>query len=47
MTSAYDIALMSRELILHHPDVRRFTTIWMDTLRDGEFGLSNTNKLIR
>lgn len=47
VTSAYDIALMSRELILHHPDIRRFTTIWMDTLRDGEFGLSNTNKLIR
>ena len=46
VTSAYDIALMSRELILNHPDVRRFTTIWMDTLRDGEFGLSNTNKLI-
>ena len=47
VTSAYDIALMSRELILHHPDIRRFTTIWMDTLRDGEFSLSNTNKLIR
>jgi len=47
VTSAYDIALMSRELILHHPDIRRFTTIWMDTLRGGEFGLSNTNKLIR
>ena len=47
VTSAYDIALMSRELILNHPDVRRFTTIWMDTLRNGEFGLSNTNKLIR
>ena len=47
MTSAYDIALMSRELILHHPDLRRFTTIWMDTIRGGEFGLSNTNKLIR
>ena len=46
VTSAYDIALMSRELILNHPGVRRFTTIWMDTLRDGEFGLSNTNKLI-
>ena len=45
VTSAYDIALMSRELILNHPDVRRFTTIWMDTLRNGEFGLSNTNKL--
>ena len=47
VTSAYDIALMSRELILRHPDVRRFTTIWMDSLRDGAFGLSNTNKLIR
>ena len=47
VTSAYDIALMSRELILNHPDIRQFTTIWMDTLRDGAFGLSNTNKLIR
>lgn len=47
VTSAWDIALMSRELILHHPDIRRFTTIWMDTIRGGEFGLSNTNKLIR
>ena len=47
VTSAWDIALMSRELILHHPDVRRFTTIWMDTLRGGSFQLSNTNKLIR
>ena len=47
VTSAYDIALMSRELILHHPDIRRFTTIWMDTVRNGEFGLSNTNKLVR
>lgn len=47
ITSAYDIALMSRELILNHPDIRTFTTIWQDTLRDGAFGLSNTNKLIR
>jgi len=47
LTSAYDIALMSRELILNHPDIREFTTIWMDTLRDGAFGLNNTNKLIR
>ena len=46
-TSAYDIALMSRELMLHHPDIKKFTTIWMDTVRDGAFGLSNTNKLIR
>ena len=47
LTSAYDIAIMSRELILNHPDIRAFTTIWQDTLRNGEFGLSNTNKLIR
>lgn len=47
LTSAYDIALMSRELMLHHPDIRKFTTIWMDTVRNGEFGLSNTNKLVR
>lgn len=47
VTSAHDIALMSRELLLHHPDIHRFTTIWMDTIRDGSFGLSNTNKLVR
>ena len=47
VTPAYDIALMSRELLLHHPEVRSYTTIWMDTLRNGSFGLSNTNKLIR
>ena len=46
-TSAYDIALMSRELLKNHPDIRKFTTIWMDTVRNGAFGLSNTNKLIR
>ena len=47
VTSAHDIALMSRELILHHPTIRNYTTIWMDTIRDGAFGLSNTNKLVR
>ena len=46
-TSAYDIALMSRELLTRHPDIKKYTTIWMDTVRNGEFGLSNTNKLIR
>ncbi len=46
-TSAYDIALMSRELLGKHPDIRKYTTIWMDTIRNGAFGLSNTNKLIR
>ena len=46
-TTAYDIALMSRELMLHHPDIQTYTTIWMDSVRGGSFGLSNTNKLIR
>ncbi len=46
-TSAYDIALMSRELLTKHPDIKKYTTIWMDTIRDGSFGLSNTNKLVR
>ena len=46
-TSAYDIALMSRELLTKHPDIKQYTTIWMDTVRNGAFGLSNTNKLIR
>ncbi len=46
LTCAYDIALMSRELILNHPAIREYTTIWMDTLRDGAFQLSNTNRLI-
>lgn len=46
MTSAHDIALMSRELILKHPAIKEYTTIWMDTLRGGAFQLANTNKLI-
>jgi len=47
LTCAWDIGLMSRELLLNHPAITEFTTIWMDTLRDGTFGLSNTNKLVR
>ena len=47
LTSAYDIALMSRQLLYYHPSVKNYTTIWMDTVRDGTFGLSNTNKLVR
>lgn len=47
VTTAYDIALMSRELISNHPEIRDYTTIWMDTIRDGTFGLTNTNRLIR
>ena len=42
---AYDVALMARELMTH-PEIREFSTIWTDTARNGEFGLSNTNKLI-
>jgi D-alanyl-D-alanine carboxypeptidase (penicillin-binding protein 5/6) len=45
-TSAYDIALMSRELI-KHPKIFEYLTIWTDSLRDGKFDLANTNKLIR
>ena len=47
VTSAYDIALMSRELLNNHPSIMNYTTIWMDTLRNGESELVNTNKLIR
>ena len=46
-TSAYDIAVMSRQLLKNHPDIKKYTTIWMDTVRNGTFGLSNTNKLVR
>lgn len=47
VTSAYDISLMSRELLRNYPSVTNYTTIWMDSLRDGKSGLSNTNKLIK
>ena len=47
LTSAHDIAIMSRELMKHHPDIKKYTTIWMDTVRGGAFGLANTNKLVR
>ena len=47
VTSTYDISLMSRELLNNHPDVTKYTTIWMDTLRDGKSQLSNTNRLIK
>lgn len=52
-TSARDIALMSRELIIKHPDIFHYTTIWMENIThvtkrgESEFGLSNTNKLLR
>lgn len=46
-TSSYDISLMSRELLMKHPNIKKYTTIWMDSLRDGKSELVNTNKLIR
>ena len=46
-TSAYDIAVMSRRLLKNHPDIKKFTTVWMDTVRSGAFGLANTNKMVR
>ena len=46
-TTARDIAIMSRQLLKYHPDITKYTTIWMDTIRGGTFGLSNTNKLVR
>lgn len=53
MTSAYDVALMSRELTINHPQIHDYCTIWMDSIThvtkkgSSEFGLTNTNKLIR
>lgn len=47
VTSSYDIALMSKELLNNHPQITKYTTIWTDSLRDGKSELTNTNKLIR
>ena len=46
LTTAHDIAVISREL-LKHKAIKKYTTIWMDTVRGGKFGLANTNKLVR
>ena len=46
LTTAYDIALMSRAL-LRHDTITRYSTIWMDSIRNGAFGLTNTNRLVR
>ncbi|MCI8290671.1 MAG: D-alanyl-D-alanine carboxypeptidase [Clostridia bacterium] len=46
-TSSYDISIMSRELLTKHPNITKYTTIWMDSLRDGKSGLVNTNKLVK
>jgi len=47
LTTARDIAVMSRELIVHHPKILEYSSIWTDSIRDGSFGLTNTNRLIR
>ena len=47
LTSPYDIAIMSRELLTKHPTIKNYTTIYMDSLRDGKSQLVNTNKLVR
>ena len=47
VTSSYDIALMSRELLKNHPSIKNYTTIWIDSIRDGKSELVNTNKLVR
>lgn len=47
VTSSYDIALMSKELLNNHPQITNYTTIWTDSLRNGKSELTNTNKLIR
>lgn len=45
--SARDISVMSRELITKHPKILEYSSIWLDSIRNGEFGLTNTNRLIR
>jgi D-alanyl-D-alanine carboxypeptidase (penicillin-binding protein 5/6) len=45
--SARDIAIMSAELIAKHPKILEYSSIWMDSIRGGAFGLTNTNRLIR
>lgn len=47
VTSSYDISLMAREVLTKHPSITNYTTIWMDSLRDGKSELTNTNKLVR
>ncbi len=47
VSSSYDISIMSRELLSKHPNITKYTTMWMETLRDGKTQLSNTNKLIK
>jgi|GEM_PF-33017 Penicillin-binding protein 5, C-terminal domain./D-alanyl-D-alanine carboxypeptidase. len=46
-STAYDVALMSRELLTRHPRIINYTTIWHDSFRDGKFDLDNTNKLVK
>ena len=47
LSTARDVAIMSREILLNHPQITDYTTIWMDTLRGGQTQLLNTNKLLK
>ena len=47
VSSAHDLALMSCELVGKHPTITQYTTVWMDSLRDGQSELVNTNRLVR
>ena len=47
LSTARDVAMMSREILLHHAEVRNYCSIWMDSLRDGATQLINTNKLLK
>lgn len=47
LSTARDVAAMSREMLLHHTEVRDYCSIWMDTLRGGATQLVNTNKLLK
>ncbi len=47
LTTSHDIALMSRELLVKHPEIKEYSSTWIDSLRDGTSELVNTNKLIR
>ncbi len=47
LSTAMDVAIMSREILTNHPQITNYTTIWMDSLRDGQTQLLNTNKLLK
>ena len=47
LSTARDVAIMSREMLLNHPEIENYCTVWMDTLRGGATQLVNTNKLLK